>query len=168
MTLKLKILVQDEPAQFLLGTIRFVIGAMLLWGSLTKIGRPFEFLNTIYHYQMSGPKLSLMVAICIPWLELTAAICLLGGIFLDGALVITCLLGAIFSVAVGSALLRGLKISCGCFTSANDLQIGYRTLVRSLSILLAGLVGLWLLRRTTPEPTALLNTGSPTPSPAPT
>ena len=128
--------------KLLLAAVRLIVGGAFLWSSIAKISRPYEFLSTIYHYQLSGPRLSLLVAMGIPWMELTAAICLIGRIFLDGALVVTALLGILFSIAVGSAIQRGLHISCGCFTAADDMQISYWTLLRSISLVIAGIVGL--------------------------
>ncbi|MGA2584731.1 MAG: MauE/DoxX family redox-associated membrane protein [Tepidisphaeraceae bacterium] len=137
----------------ILGVLRVTLGAMFVWSALMKIERPMDFLDSVYQYQLFGAKADLLLAICIPWAELVAAICLLGGIFLNGAFVLTTLLGAGFVFAVGSALERGLNISCGCFASPSDSQIGYGTLLRSISVLAGGLIGLLLVRRVIPNNT---------------
>jgi len=61
------------------------------------------------------------MAIFMPWLEMLAALALVatprwreaGSVVLGGLLLL-------FSVAAGSALWRGLNISCGCFTASAD------------------------------------------------
>jgi Methylamine utilisation protein MauE len=137
---------------YLLGAIRVALGAVLLWASLAKIKQPYDFLTDVYDYQMLNSQLVLFVAMCLPWVELLVSVCLLGGIFVEGAMAASCVLGAIFTTAVGTALLKGLPISCGCFAaSPGDQRIGYMTLIRSMAVLLAAAVGLLLLRKWTEQ-----------------
>jgi len=72
----------------------------------------------------------------LPWAELLVGICLIGGIFISGALLVSIAMGAMFSFVISSALYRGLNISCGCFSALSAEQIGYTTLIRALLILL--------------------------------
>lgn len=119
---------------------RIALGCMFLWSSLPKIRQPYDFLSAVYSYELVGPKLGMLVAMTLPWLELLAGICLIGGVFVSGALLVSAGLGAMFAFVVGSALYRGLDISCGCFSSSAGDQISYMTLIRAIGILfLSGL-----------------------------
>ena len=89
----------------------------------------------MYGYELVGPKLAMLIAMTLPWAELLVGICLLGSIFVGGALLISAGMGAIFTFALSSALYRGLEISCGCFGGGAD-SIGYSTVIRAVLILL--------------------------------
>lgn len=123
--------------------VRIGLGCMFLWSSLPKIRQPYDFLSDVYSYELVGPKLGMLVAMTLPWMELLVGICLVGGIFVGGALLASVGLGATFTFVIASALYRGLEISCGCFSSSAGDQISYLTLVRAIVILLLSL-GAWL------------------------
>jgi len=74
----------------------------------------------------------------LPWLELLVGICLIGGIFVSGAVLASIGMAAMFTFVLSSALYRGLSISCGCFGSGGDL-IGYSTVIRACVIMLLSL-----------------------------
>jgi hypothetical protein len=116
--------------------VRLGLGCMFLYGSLPKIRQPYDFLSSVYNYELVGPKLGVLVAMVLPWAELFVGIYLIGGIFVSGALLVSIAMGAMFSFAVASALYRGLNISCGCFRASSTEQIGYITLIRALVIML--------------------------------
>ena len=116
--------------------VRIALGCMFLWSSLPKIRQPYDFLSSVYSYELVGPKLGMLVAMTLPWLELLVGICLIGGVFVSGALLASAGLGAMFAFVVGSALHRGLDISCGCFSTSAGDKISYMTLIRAIGILL--------------------------------
>ena len=120
--------------------VRLSLGCMFLYGSLPKIRQPYDFLSSVYNYELVGPKLGLLVAMVLPWAELFVGICLIGGIFVSGALLVSIAMGAIFSFVIASALYRGLNISCGCFSASSTEQIGYITLIRAFMIMLISAV----------------------------
>ncbi|MHC4645406.1 MAG: MauE/DoxX family redox-associated membrane protein [Planctomycetota bacterium] len=115
--------------------VRVALGCLFIYSSLPKIRQPYDFLSNVYEYEIVGPKLGLLVAMMLPWLELLAGICLVGGIFVSGALLVSAGMAAMFTFVIASALYRGLQISCGCF-GAHDEVINYSTLVRACLILL--------------------------------
>jgi len=114
---------------------RLGIGCLFLWSSLPKIRQHYDFLSSVYNYELIGPKLGMLTAMTLPWLELLVGVCLVGGIFVSGALLVSVGMAAMFTFVIGSALYRGLEISCGCF-GANVEIISYSTLIRSCLILL--------------------------------
>ena len=109
---------------------------MFLYSSLPKIRQPYDFLSNVYNFELVGPKLGMLTAMVLPWVELLVGICLIGGIFVSGALLVSIGMGAMFSFVIGSALYRGLNISCGCFSASSAEQIGYITLIRACVIML--------------------------------
>src|SRR5437016_2657955 len=121
---------------------RIGLGAVLLWSSILKIRYPHSFLSAIYGYELVGPRTALFVAVTLPWLELIIAICLLARIGLKGSMFLAFLLAAIFTIAIGSALYRGLRPTCGCFGASNQTPLSFAVLVRSITMLVCSVVGL--------------------------
>jgi len=118
-------------------TIRLALGCLFIWSSLPKVFLPHAFLGDVYAYRLVGPTSGMMVAMILPWLELLTGMCLLGGLFVSGAL-LTCMgMAVIFLVGVSWALYQGLNISCGCFGSSASVPIGYGTLIRIIAILIS-------------------------------
>ncbi len=128
------------PGYFLLAA-RLALGGILLWSCLPKLYQPYDFLSNVYQYELVGPKLGMLVAMALPWMELILGICLLGGIFSGGALLATVALMAVFVFCQGSALYHGLAIACGCFETSNAGFISYATLLRTLLFLALALAG---------------------------
>jgi len=116
--------------------VRLGIGCMFIYSSLPKIRQPYEFLANVYNFELVGPKLGMLTAMMLPWAELLVGICLVGGIFVSGALLVSIGMGAMFTFVLASALYRGLNISCGCFGSSFADKIGYSTLIRAIIIML--------------------------------
>lgn len=114
---------------------------MFLWGSLPKIRQPYDFLSSVYSYELVGPKLGMFVAMTLPWLEVLVGICLIGGIFISGALLVSTAMAAMFTFVLGSALYHGLEITCGCFGASSTEIVNYSTLIRACVILLFSVVG---------------------------
>lgn len=119
--------------------VRLSLGCLFLWSSLPKIRQPYDFLSSVYNYELVGPKLGVLVAMTLPWAELLVGICLVGGIFVSGALLVSIGMAAMFAFVLASALYRGLDISCGCFSASDAGVIGYSTLIRDCVILLASI-----------------------------
>ena len=119
--------------------VRIALGCLFLWSSLPKIRQPYDFLSSVYNYELVGPKLGMLIAMTLPWLELLVGICLVGGIFVSGTLLASIGMAAMFAFVLASALYRGLEISCGCFGVSDAEIISYSTLIRACLILLFSL-----------------------------
>ena len=116
--------------------IRLGLGCLFLWSSLSKIQLPHDFLGQVYAYRLATPVSGMFVGIVLPWLELLVGACLLGGVFVGGALLASLGMGMLFTFVLASALWRQLDISCGCFTSSVAGKISYMTLIRAIGITL--------------------------------
>lgn len=128
--------------------VRLALGCMFLYSSLPKIRQPYDFLSDVYSYELVGPQLGMLTAMALPWLELLAGICLVGGIFVGGALLASIAMAAMFTFVIASALYRGLEISCGCFGAGAEI-ISYYTVIRACVILIfsiAAYIGVVILR----------------------
>ena len=115
---------------------RLFLGCLFLYAGLIKIVDPPGFAQALYNYHILPGWMINPLAIVLPWVEVMAGAGLLAGIMIPGgALVVTGLL-AIFAVVLGTSLMRGLDVACGCFsTSATAEPITWLYLVRDLLLL---------------------------------
>jgi uncharacterized membrane protein YphA (DoxX/SURF4 family) len=120
--------------------VRVALGCLFIYGSLPKIRQPYDFLSSVYEYELLGPKAGMLVAMVLPWFELMVGVCLVGGIFVSGGLLACVIMAAAFTFAIASVLYRGLEISCGCFGATGDL-ITYWTLTRAVLVFLFSVLG---------------------------
>jgi len=131
---------------------KLVLAAIFLLASIPKIAAPQEFAVAVFRYQLLPDAAVNLVAIFLPWIELVAAIAILLPRTSTAAAAILSGLLAVFTAAISINLVRGIDISCGCFTlDANAGTIGWWEVVRDIGFLaLAGFV-LWAdLRRASP------------------
>jgi hypothetical protein len=116
--------------------VRIAIGCMFIYSSLPKIRHPYDFLFSVYSYELAGPKLGMFAAMTLPWLEVLVGICLVGDVFVSGALLVSAGMAAMFAFVLGSAIYHHLNITCGCFGASATEMVGYSTLIRACLILL--------------------------------
>ena len=123
--------------------LRIGLGVMFLISSIAKIRMPYDFLGNVYDFEIVGPKLGILIATVLPWLELFVGACLIGGVFISGALLLSVVMSIMFAAVISSAVARGLSISCGCFGSSQSL-LDYLTILRSVAIFMVTIIG-WLM-----------------------
>jgi len=90
-------------------------GVFLAYGA-SKIPYLDEFARSIHNYRLLPVPLENLLAIVLPWIEVTAAAALFVRPLVPGAAAVVGGLTIVFLAAIGSALARGLDINCGCFT----------------------------------------------------
>src|SRR5262245_48546616 len=111
---------QPQNRENVFTLIRWLLGVLLLWAAVSKLGNATEFLGNVYAYRLPLSRALLqLMAVVLPWVELLCGLMLLANYWIESALVCTLGLMVIFLLATGQAWLRGLNISCGCF----DLNI---------------------------------------------
>lgn len=121
---------------------RLSLGLVLVYSGLQKLRLPYDFLSTVYAYEMVGPTAGLLVAAGMPWIEIVVGLALLGGIALAGAFGASVLLFSVFAVVQVHALSHELEVDCGCFGVGGGTSIvSSGTLLRALICLGAALVG---------------------------
>jgi uncharacterized membrane protein YphA (DoxX/SURF4 family) len=101
---------------YLFIVIRIGLGIVFIWASVDKIINPEQFAEMVYHYRILSNYLIHPVAVYLPWLELITGLLLVIGLWERAGLIIFNMLIFIFTIAMASALFRGLDIHCGCFT----------------------------------------------------
>lgn len=128
---------------------RLLVGGVFIWASLDKVAHPAEFATAIHHYRLVPYALLHPAALLLPAVELLAGVALVLGWQRRGAALLCALMLAVFVVAIASALVRGLDISCGCFDTDGGHAVGLDLLWRDVLLLLACLPPL-LARRCGP------------------
>lgn len=132
---------KNKYTPVLLFVIKMVLGITFVYSSYHKIEDPAGFARVLYGYAVF-PDISInLLAILIPFVELTAGFCLIFGLYSRSALlIINCLLTA-FIVLISFNLLRGHQFDCGCFSSlegANPTLLNVYSLIRDVFLLCAG------------------------------
>ena len=116
--------------------LRLVLGGVFLYASFDKILHPQAFSETVYNYQVLPDAAVNLVALVLPWLEFLLGLCLVTGIWMPGAVLMTTGLLLVFIGALVFNLARGLDIHCGCFsTEAGGEPVGLMTVIRDLGFL---------------------------------
>jgi len=136
----------DARLTLLYHSTRLIMAGVFIYASIDKIIHPDLFAQAVYNYQVLPGYLVNLTALILPWLEMTLGTCLLINRWMAGASALAAMLMALFVGMILFNLARGLDISCGCFSTAQDEDpITALTLARDLLFLtfslgLAGLV----------------------------
>ena len=120
---------------------RCALALIFFYAAWEKIIFPREFAKAVYFYQLLPDFAVNLTAVVLPVLEFLLGACLLAGLCVRGASLISALLFLIFATALSINLARGLDISCGCFGSSSG-NINWLYLVRDVALL--G-ISLWVL-----------------------
>jgi uncharacterized membrane protein YphA (DoxX/SURF4 family) len=119
---------------------RVFLGGLFIVASLDKIANPDTFAASIINYKIVGSVLAMIIATILPSLELLCGLCLILGIYPRASAILITLMLFSFTLLVLSALLRGLDISCGCFTQdPGASKIGYYKILENAGLMLLGL-----------------------------
>jgi hypothetical protein len=126
---------------------RVVLAVLFALAGGLKLLDPAAFAVEINRYQLIPWWGCALLALFLPWLEICVGIGLLTRSFSRGALAWITALLVVFSLALLSALLRGLSIDCGCFGRIWQSTGTFWPLVRN--VVLLGMTGLlwWQLPR---------------------
>ncbi len=130
--------------RFLLLGLRVFLGLAFVVASVDKVADPIAFGVSVANYKLLPDSMALLTATLLPWVELLCGLALLAGVLVRGSsLLLTCLL-LVFIAAVLSAMVRGLDITCGCFTwHAKAATIGWNKVLENLGFLIASLLLLY-------------------------
>ena len=121
-------------------SFRLIIGGILVFASLDKISAPGEFVQDIAHYHILPLGTENLLALVLPWLELTVGIGLILGVFITGASILSMAMMGMFIIAIGSAILRGYNIECGCGLKEGEMVGVGKIIEDSIYFLLAWLI----------------------------
>lgn len=124
--------------------IRIILGIVFLISAYSKLKVPQEFAVAVENYRIFGNYLSRWGAVFIPSLELILAIFLILGIWKKETILITAVLFIVFDLMIFQAYLRGLDISCGCFSSTEFSPINLWKFVENSMLTVLAFLGLFL------------------------
>jgi putative oxidoreductase len=127
--------------------LRIVLAGLFVLAGVLKVLDPAAFAVEIDHYQLIPWWSCALLALFLPWLEICMGIALLTRWFSRGALAWVTALLVVFSLALSSAMLRGLSIDCGCFGRVWHSTGTFWPLVRNLVLLGMTVVLWWKPRR---------------------
>ena len=120
---------------------RICLGLMFIYASLDKIAHPEEFAKQIGYYKALPFGLENVLAIVLPWTELIVGICLIAGLLVDGATLLSIIMMLVFILAISQAILRGIDITCGCFKVSTDSdKLGLDTIIRDIVFLVMSFI----------------------------
>ena len=132
---------KNDLKNMLVLVCRIFLGFLFIYASLEKILQPEEFAKQVGYYKALPIGLENLLAIVLPWTELIVGICLLAGLFVDGAALLSIIMMLVFILAISQAMLRGIDITCGCFkVSADSEKLGLHTIIRDIIFLIMSFV----------------------------
>jgi putative oxidoreductase len=94
---------------------RLTLAGIFLFAAVPKILDPVGFAMDISNYQVLPQFLVNVTAIVLPWIEAFAALALLSGFAMDGAILLITIQLVAFIGMLAQAWFRDLDIDCGCF-----------------------------------------------------
>ncbi len=124
------------PTEPVVLAARWLLGGLFALAAVSKIGAPAQLAEDIANFRLVPGGFENTLAIVLPWIELVVAVALFttrrgrAGAWLGGALMV------VFTLAVASAMARGLNIACGCFGTLDAPRVGAMKLTENLAILL--------------------------------
>lgn len=111
---------------------RVIVGFVFVYASIHKIADPESFAKSIENYRIL-PLFSVnVVAIIVPWIELIVGLFLMFGVCIKASSFIATFLMLFFSLLVLVTIIRGIDISCGCFSSSVSTPIGWQKFTENI------------------------------------
>jgi len=99
---------------------RVILGGLFIYASLDKIAHPHDFARIVYDYNLIPDIAIYWVAGILPWFEMICGLLLISGLMIRTPSILLSLMLLVFIAAMGLNALRGLDITCGCFTTSQD------------------------------------------------
>ena len=98
--------------------VQIALGAIFVVAAWPKIADPPSFAHMIYNYHLVPSGFINASALIMPWVEMTAGLCLILGLWTRPARWIVAALLVVFMIAISINLFRGNAIDCGCFDTS--------------------------------------------------
>jgi uncharacterized membrane protein YphA (DoxX/SURF4 family) len=123
--------------------VRIFLGGFFIAAGMDKITNTQAFADSILQYKVVSPTVAMCIATFLPSLELLCGLGVITGLYVRGSKLLMTIMLVSFTILVSSALIRGLDISCGCFSQDPSVsKIGYLKIVENCGLIL---LSIWLL-----------------------
>lgn len=123
--------------------VRVLLGALFVVAGASKVGHADVFAAEIAGFRLLPAAVIAPIAIALPFLEMLLGVYLILGLFTRTAAWIAVALFAVFDLAIASAVVRGMTISCGCFGPSDATVTSWAEVARdAVLVVLAALVAL--------------------------
>lgn len=101
--------------------MRVFLGGLFVFSGYLKLRNPELFAIDVHNFKIVGDPWPSIVALTLPWLEVFCGVGLIVHRCYLGSLAILATSIFVFNLALGSAWIRGLEISCGCFGDSEEI-----------------------------------------------
>ena len=116
--------------------LAWATAGVFLYSGAIKVWDPRTFAEDVANYRMLPPFAVALTAAVLPWCEILAGAALVVPRWRRAGALLAAGMAVMFIIAVVTAMIRGLDISCGCF-GAGSHAAGLQTLGLDLLILAA-------------------------------
>lgn len=124
--------------------LRLAIGITFVYAAVDKIIHPDQFARIIYNYHLVPGQLINIFALFLPWVELITGVFVIVGYWEKAATVMIGGMLVMFIIALSMALVKGVNIECGCFSTTSKAKGPIKDLIfRDALLLLSCGVILW-------------------------
>ncbi|MCC6422869.1 MAG: DoxX family membrane protein [Phycisphaerales bacterium] len=130
--------------KWILLILRLGVAGVFIYAGAVKLADPLRFATQIRAYELTGFVGGAVLAVWLPWLELLCGLALLANRMVSGSLLWLVMLMLIFTAAQASAMVRGLRLDCGCFGGSDATIHPLWLMGRDLLILLVVLALSWI------------------------
>ena len=120
--------------------LRVVIGVIFIVAGAAKVGHAAEFAAQIAGFRILPQVVIAPMALALPFLEILLGGYLIVGLFTRVAAWIAVILFAAFDLAIASAVVRGMTVSCGCFGPNDKTVTTWAEVARDAVFVLIALV----------------------------
>ena len=108
--------------RWLVLVLRVAIGGIFIVAGASKVGNAAQFAAQIAGFRLLPEGVIAPLAVMLPYWEILLGVLVILGLFTRVAAWISVLLLALFDLAIASAVVRGMSVSCGCF-GPNDATV---------------------------------------------
>jgi len=131
--------------RFLLGRVGLIpllaiaLGLIFVYSAVPKILEVHDFARDIRNYRFMPSWSYNLAALWLPWIELLSGFAVVSGVWKKGGNIVILGLLIVFTLAVISAVIRGLDIDCGCFGHTADQiarahRVGLQKIIENLAM----------------------------------
>ncbi|HVP13933.1 MAG TPA: MauE/DoxX family redox-associated membrane protein [Terriglobales bacterium] len=120
---------------------QIVLGLLFLTASLAKIVDVASLAREVHNFHLAPLWSEHLLAMVLPWIELLAGLALVLGIRPRAGAWVAGVLLVVFTIAVASAMARGLNFHCGCFGTADSARIGWAKLGENVGMIVLAAIG---------------------------